>query len=814
MRTSLLLRQDVYTAGGTVQAGSGLYIARQADAELLALCQAGAFAYVLASRQMGKSSLMVHTATMLNNSGVRSITIDISGFGVENIMAEQWFFGLLETIKIDLDLGIDLNEWWQSNANLGLLQRLTHFLEHVVLNQIQEPIVIFLDEIETTIKYPYSDDFFAAIRYIYNARATIPAFKRLSFVLIGMALPGELIKDPRRTPFNIGSQVELTDFTGEEAGPFARGLEGLTDQAEQVLGWVLEWTDGHPYLTQKLCLDLIRTQKKQWTRPDLDRFVQQTFSSEEVRKETNLRFIEDYLRASSDWPKLWGLYRQIYRKKVVLEEEQSFVHNQLKLSGLVKVKAGALVVRNNIYHHVFNAEWIKARTPVNRLKRVAVAAVLVALVVTVLAAIFISQERQRTIDQLAQAYAADFKGNISADIRLNSLTSLFELPGYQPQARALFHNLPPAEKLALFRDAGEGLQQQVLTVIKGTYLQLEDTPDNNQLLAAMEAVLLAEDAESRLLASEIDHWLAGRAAAASGAYDLAEIAYSTAIQLNEANPVTHLERAGLSLKLGKAEAALADLEATLGLDQSRSNQVQAIIEANPELYEIWRQAPESYPNLTALLPTPTPTATATVPPSPLPIAVETATPRPPPSPSPTLLPPTPSLTPTATPSPTPTASPTAASSATTTPTQTPTFAGDLTLLSPKAGVDLSSERRVTFVWRWNGPDLGPDQAFEILIWQAGEPNLGAYDARETMKQLQQEADGSYSLTIDILGAEGVKRSGEYLWTVGIVELDPYRRTPLAAEPQPLVVAGYDQASSRSASESSGDLPPVPTSPPP
>ena len=36
----------IYTIGGTVQASSGRYIARRADDELLALCQAGAFAYI------------------------------------------------------------------------------------------------------------------------------------------------------------------------------------------------------------------------------------------------------------------------------------------------------------------------------------------------------------------------------------------------------------------------------------------------------------------------------------------------------------------------------------------------------------------------------------------------------------------------------------------------------------------------------------------------------------------------------------------------------------------------------------------------
>ena len=66
-------------------------------------------------------------------------------------------------------------------------------------------MVIFIDEIDSTLSLPFTDDFYAAIRYVYNARARAPEFQRLSFVLIGVATPSDLISDPKRTPFNIGN---------------------------------------------------------------------------------------------------------------------------------------------------------------------------------------------------------------------------------------------------------------------------------------------------------------------------------------------------------------------------------------------------------------------------------------------------------------------------------------------------------------------------------------------------------------------------------------------------------------------------------
>src|SRR5262245_8518291 len=92
-----------FTVGGPVQVKAGTYLLRAADQELLGVCQAGQFAYILASRQIGKSSLMYETAKKLSDRGVKTAIIDLNGIGkVEN--ADLWYFTLLTQLAEKLAL--------------------------------------------------------------------------------------------------------------------------------------------------------------------------------------------------------------------------------------------------------------------------------------------------------------------------------------------------------------------------------------------------------------------------------------------------------------------------------------------------------------------------------------------------------------------------------------------------------------------------------------------------------------------------------------------------------------------------------------
>ncbi len=362
-----MIEPRIYTLGGTVQAGAGVYIERQADSELLHLCRQHQFAYLLAARQVGKSSLMIRTAQRLTEHGFHSVIVDATMFGTQTT-DEAWYLGFLYVIKRQLRLVVDVTAFWAEQAAIAPNQRFARFVEDVLSAEGTEPVVIFVDEIDTTLTLSFRDDFFATIRYLYNARAMTPALQRLSFVLIGVASPSDLINDPKRTPFNIGHRVDLTDFNFAEASILSKGFGLPPAQAAQTLRWILDWTGGHPYLTQRLCAAAVEQQPVPSTSQAIDEIVGSVFLGEMSERDNNLQFVRDMLtERAPDRQAVLSAYRRVHAsRRPIRDEQQSLVFSHLKLSGIVYADdAGHLRVRNRIYREVFDKRWIRNHRPDN-----------------------------------------------------------------------------------------------------------------------------------------------------------------------------------------------------------------------------------------------------------------------------------------------------------------------------------------------------------------------------------------------------------------------------------------------------------------
>lgn len=355
--------------GGTL-ARNAAYVRREADAQLYRWLEEGEYCHVYGPRQIGKSSLALRVCWRLEEEAkVRFALLDFQMLGTSETTLDTWLFSLAHEMLEQLDVqGLDVYAYWREAGGTPV-SRWIRLLRDEILRRVEGPVVIVLDEVDVMLRLPFSVvDFLGAIRSLYNGRPNTPDLKRLSFCLVGLAPPDTLIQDAARSPFNIGEVVSLDDLTAPQVRELQRAMPQKADQAGAILDEIFAWTEGHPFMAQRLCQDFLYS--KDVDLPVAARVkgaVERTFLRAPFDQPV-LQYAHDYVSThdlGAPLLEMLLLYRRIVEEGQIPYDSKSHAQIHLWRSGMVGKRSDErgewLRPRNRIFAKVFNNDWLKKR---------------------------------------------------------------------------------------------------------------------------------------------------------------------------------------------------------------------------------------------------------------------------------------------------------------------------------------------------------------------------------------------------------------------------------------------------------------------
>jgi DNA-binding SARP family transcriptional activator len=243
--------------GGAVPLGSPFYVARPEDALQAEAIRRGECVILLRGpRQVGKTSLLARGLALAREAGARVALTDVAALGPARRDARDFLQEVTAGLAEQLALP-DPAPWSDARGPISAFERA---VRREVLGALPGRLVWGLDNGDALFGTPYGSEVFALLRSWHNARALEPdgPWSRLT-LLISYATEAHLfIADLEQSPFNVGSRIDLGDFTPDQVEELNARHRAPLDGA--ALGRFRGLVGGHPYLVRRGLLALRRGQ--------------------------------------------------------------------------------------------------------------------------------------------------------------------------------------------------------------------------------------------------------------------------------------------------------------------------------------------------------------------------------------------------------------------------------------------------------------------------------------------------------------------------------------------------------------------------
>lgn len=238
--------------GGAVALHSQFYIERPTDAEFLAaIKRQDSLVLVKGARQVGKTSLLARGLQEARQTGAKVIVTDFQNLSAEHLAAsEKLFLTLAESVADQLDLDVLPSQTWNQHLSPGI--NFERYFRRQIFPNITAPIVWGLDEVDRLFTCPFGSEVFGLFRSWHNKRALDPDghWNRLTLTIAYATEAHLFITDLNQSPFNVGTRLQLEDFTLRQMGDLNERF-GAPLRDEKELKRFFALVGGHPYLVHR-----------------------------------------------------------------------------------------------------------------------------------------------------------------------------------------------------------------------------------------------------------------------------------------------------------------------------------------------------------------------------------------------------------------------------------------------------------------------------------------------------------------------------------------------------------------------------------
>ena len=330
---------------GQVPLNSDFYIERppsetQAYKEVL---HPGALIVIKSPLNMGKTSLMTRILAQGRSQSCHTVSLNFQ-LAEASILSDldKFLRWLMANITLQLGMKSEIDQYW--DRDLGAKISCTNYFQQYILEQLDSPLILALDEVNHLFDYPeIAQEFLPMIRFWHEEANHAAVWQQLRIIVVN-STDAYIPLDIDQSPFNLGLPLTLSEFNLEQVQELAHRHQFLLEvtNLEQSLSSLMEMVGGYPYLI-RLAFYALSTQKITF---------QQLLAEAPTPSGIYRNHLQSYCLRITKYPELVSVFRQVVDADSPVQIS-SLAAYKLESMGLTKLAANKVIPSCQLYRLYF-----------------------------------------------------------------------------------------------------------------------------------------------------------------------------------------------------------------------------------------------------------------------------------------------------------------------------------------------------------------------------------------------------------------------------------------------------------------------------